>query len=165
MITDCHIHIAPMEMFRPQALELVRSKRPNFEQIAEYCRSPKAFLKYMDSAGIDRGVLINDVAPEVTAALGNARRGPARDRARRGGTSGIEVDFDVLAATNCSAWRAAFQCCWVRTTASRAALREPASRFQPLTPPPSPSGGGVMPFRAWWVRRLGRHARSDISTR
>lgn len=54
-----------MEMFRPQALELVRSKRPNFEQIAEYCRSPKAFLKYMDGVGIDRGVLINYVAPEV----------------------------------------------------------------------------------------------------
>ena len=65
MITDCHIHIAPMEMFRPEAQELVRRKRPNYEQIAEVCRSPKAFLKYMDAAGIDRGVLINYVAPEV----------------------------------------------------------------------------------------------------
>ena len=65
MITDCHIHIAPMEMFRPQALELIRSTRSNFEQIAEYCRSPKAFLKYLDSVGIDRGVLINYIAPEV----------------------------------------------------------------------------------------------------
>jgi predicted TIM-barrel fold metal-dependent hydrolase len=65
MITDCHIHIAPMEMFRPQALELVRRKRPNFEEISELCRSPRAFLKYMDAAGIDRGVLINYVAPEV----------------------------------------------------------------------------------------------------
>jgi predicted TIM-barrel fold metal-dependent hydrolase len=65
LITDCHIHIAPMEMFRPEALELIRGTRSNFEQIAEYCRSPKAFLKYMDAAGIDRGVLINYVAPEV----------------------------------------------------------------------------------------------------
>jgi predicted TIM-barrel fold metal-dependent hydrolase len=54
-----------MEMFRPQALELMRRTRANFEQITEYCRSPKAFLKYMDAAGIDRGVLINYVAPEV----------------------------------------------------------------------------------------------------
>lgn len=54
-----------MEMFRPEALELIRSTRANFEQIAEYCRSPKAFLKYMDTVGIDRGVLINYVAPEV----------------------------------------------------------------------------------------------------
>src|SRR6478752_1539991 len=65
MITDCHIHIQPMEMFKPHALELMKKKRPNFEQIEEFCRSPKAFLKYMDSSGIDRAMLINYVAPEV----------------------------------------------------------------------------------------------------
>src|ERR1700720_4990296 len=54
-----------MEMFHPDALELIRRKRNNYEQIAEVCRSPKAFLKHMDAAGIDRGVLINYVAPEV----------------------------------------------------------------------------------------------------
>ena len=52
-------------MFRPAALELFRGKRQNFDQISEYCRSPKSFLHYMDAAGIDRGVLINYVAPEV----------------------------------------------------------------------------------------------------
>jgi uncharacterized protein len=65
VITDCHIHISPVEMFKPPALALMRAKRTNFGQIEEYCRSPKAFLKYMDSAGIDRAVLINYVAPEV----------------------------------------------------------------------------------------------------
>jgi predicted TIM-barrel fold metal-dependent hydrolase len=65
MITDCHIHIQPLEMFKPHALELMRKKRANFEEIAEYCRSPKAFLKYLDAAGVDRAVLINYVAPEV----------------------------------------------------------------------------------------------------
>lgn len=54
-----------MEMFKPAAFELMRAKRENFAQIEEYCRSPKAFLKYLDSAGIDRAVLINYVAPEV----------------------------------------------------------------------------------------------------
>jgi len=43
----------------------MRAKRPNFAEIEEYCRSPKAFLKYLDSAGVDRAVLINYVAPEV----------------------------------------------------------------------------------------------------
>ena len=56
MITDCHIHISPLEMFKPQALELMKAKRPNFEQIAEFCRSPKAFLKYLDACGIDRAI-------------------------------------------------------------------------------------------------------------
>ena len=65
MITDCHIHISPVEMFKPEALALMRTKRANFAQIEEYCRSPKAFLKHMDEAGIDRAVLINYVAPEV----------------------------------------------------------------------------------------------------
>lgn len=65
MITDCHIHISPVDMFKPAALELMRAKRPNFAQIEEYCRSPKSFLKYMDESGIDRAALINYVAPEV----------------------------------------------------------------------------------------------------
>jgi uncharacterized protein len=65
MITDCHIHISPPEMFKPSALDLMRAKRPNFAQIEEYCRSPKAFLKFLDTAGVDRAVLINYVAPEV----------------------------------------------------------------------------------------------------
>jgi predicted TIM-barrel fold metal-dependent hydrolase len=54
-----------MEMFKPQALELIKKKRSNFEQIAEFCRSPVALLKYLDACGIDRAVLINYVAPEV----------------------------------------------------------------------------------------------------
>src|SRR5580658_7070617 len=54
-----------MEMFRPEAVELMRRKRHNYDEISGFCRSPKSFLKYMDAAGIDRGVLINYVAPEV----------------------------------------------------------------------------------------------------
>ena len=65
LITDCHIHIQPIEMFKPQALELMKKKRPNYDQIVEFCRSPKAFLQYLDHSGIDRAVLINYVAPEV----------------------------------------------------------------------------------------------------
>ena len=65
MITDCHIHIQPMEMFKPAALELMRSKRDNFAQIEEMCRSTKALLQYLDRSGVDRAVLINYVAPEV----------------------------------------------------------------------------------------------------
>jgi predicted TIM-barrel fold metal-dependent hydrolase len=65
LITDCHIHIQPLEMFHAGALELMKKKRQNFDQIAEFCRSPKAFLKHLDEAGVDRAVLINYVAPEV----------------------------------------------------------------------------------------------------
>ena len=52
-------------MFKPAALELIKKKRANFDQIAEFCESPKAFLRHLDAAGIHRAVLINYVAPEV----------------------------------------------------------------------------------------------------
>ena len=65
MITDCHIHIQPLEMFKPAALEAMKRKRRNFDEIYEFCSSPKAFLEHLDAVGIDRAVLINYVAPEV----------------------------------------------------------------------------------------------------
>ncbi len=65
MITDCHIHIQPLELFKPEALALMKKTRKDFAQVEEYCRSPRAFLKYLDSIGVDRAVLINYVAPEV----------------------------------------------------------------------------------------------------
>lgn len=65
MITDCHIHIQPHENLRPSALELIKNASADFDQVIEFSRSPKSFLKYLDLAGVDRAVLINYVAPEV----------------------------------------------------------------------------------------------------
>jgi len=65
MVTDCHIHISPVEMFRPEALAAMKRKRQNFDQIVEFCHSPKLFLAHLDACGIDRAALINYVAPEV----------------------------------------------------------------------------------------------------
>jgi uncharacterized protein len=65
LITDCHIHIEPIELFKPHALALIKHKRENFDEIASFCRSPKSFLKYLDRCGVDRAALINYVAPEV----------------------------------------------------------------------------------------------------
>jgi hypothetical protein len=65
MITDCHVHIQPVEMFKPAALATMKKNRANFDEIIEFCRSPKKFLNHLDSIGIDRAVLINYVAPEL----------------------------------------------------------------------------------------------------
>ena len=65
IITDCHVHIQPIEMFKPAALETMKKKRANWEQIIEFSRSPKSFLKHLDRIGIERAVLINYVAPEL----------------------------------------------------------------------------------------------------
>jgi uncharacterized protein len=64
-ITDCHVHIQPVDMWKPAALEAMKRKRSNYEQVLEFCRSPKAFLKHLDAIGVERAVLINYVAPEV----------------------------------------------------------------------------------------------------
>lgn len=65
IITDCHIHIQPYEMFKAGPIEVMRKARGKFDDIMEYSRSPKALLKYLDSVGVERAVLINYVAPEV----------------------------------------------------------------------------------------------------
>jgi predicted TIM-barrel fold metal-dependent hydrolase len=65
ILTDCHIHIQPVEMFKPAALEVMKRARGTYDDVLEFCRNPKALLAYMDSIGLDRAVLINYVAPEV----------------------------------------------------------------------------------------------------
>src|ERR1019366_620538 len=67
LITDCHVHIQPFELLlSPPALELMKKHQPDFDRVLEFIRSPKAFLKYMDEVGLDRAVLINAAAPDVT---------------------------------------------------------------------------------------------------
>ena len=64
-VIDIHIHIQPLEMFRPHALELIQRGRPDYEQVVEYCSNPASFLKYMDQAGVERAGLINYVSPDI----------------------------------------------------------------------------------------------------
>jgi predicted TIM-barrel fold metal-dependent hydrolase len=65
MITDCHIHIQPHEMLKAPAFQLIKDASSDFDQLIEFSPSPKTFLKYLDSAGVERAVLINYVAPEI----------------------------------------------------------------------------------------------------
>ncbi len=64
-IIDIHIHIQPLEQFRPEALKLIQRGRADYERIVEYSRDPGKFLQFLDEAGIERAGLINYVSPEV----------------------------------------------------------------------------------------------------
>ena len=64
-ITDCHVHINPFDQLNPGALALMKHRRPEFERILQYSRSPRDFLNYLNAAGIHRAALINYVAPDV----------------------------------------------------------------------------------------------------
>jgi hypothetical protein len=64
-VIDIHIHITPMEGFNPKAQELVRRGRKDFEDAVRFAANPSEFLKFMDSAEIERAGLINYVSPDV----------------------------------------------------------------------------------------------------
>jgi hypothetical protein len=64
-VIDIHVHITPMEGFKPEAQELVRRGRKDFEDAVRFAASPSEFLKFMDAAEIERAGLINYVSPDV----------------------------------------------------------------------------------------------------
>jgi uncharacterized protein len=64
-IIDIHIHIQPLEMFKPQAHELIKRGRRDYDEVVKYTSSPAEFLKFLDASEIERAGLINYVSPEV----------------------------------------------------------------------------------------------------
>lgn len=64
-IIDIHIHIQPLHMFKPQALELIQRGRRDYAEVEKYSSDPVAFLKFLDEVGIERAGLINYVAPQI----------------------------------------------------------------------------------------------------
>ncbi|HEY4740025.1 MAG TPA: amidohydrolase family protein [Candidatus Acidoferrales bacterium] len=64
-IIDIHIHIQPLDMFKPSALKLIKHGRKDYAEIEKYSASATEFLKFLDEAEIERAGLINYVSPEV----------------------------------------------------------------------------------------------------
>jgi len=64
-IIDIHIHIQPLHMFKPHALELIKRGRRDYHQVEKFSADPWAFLKFLDEVGIERAGLINYVSPDV----------------------------------------------------------------------------------------------------
>lgn len=85
-VIDAHVHIEPMRLMKPQALELMRLRQPQFDRVEELTNDPAALLRYMDSEGIERLVAINYLSLEVIGfdervnryAAGLARCAPSR---------------------------------------------------------------------------------------
>ncbi|MGH9703217.1 MAG: amidohydrolase family protein, partial [Candidatus Acidiferrales bacterium] len=64
-IIDIHIHIQPLEMFKPHAHELIKRGRRDYDEVVKYSASAGDFLKFLDAAEIERAGLINYVSPDV----------------------------------------------------------------------------------------------------
>lgn len=64
-IIDIHIHIQPLEMFNPNARELLKRGRRDYNDVLKFTSNSSEFLKFLDAADIERAGLINYVSPEV----------------------------------------------------------------------------------------------------
>ena len=64
-IIDIHIHIQPLEMFKPHALALIERGRRDYADVLKFSASPSEFLKFLDATEIERAGLINYVSPDV----------------------------------------------------------------------------------------------------
>jgi uncharacterized protein len=63
-VTDCHVHVNPLDEMRPEARALV-GPPDRLATLDRYLQDPVAFLGLLDAAGVERAVLVNYVAPEV----------------------------------------------------------------------------------------------------
>jgi hypothetical protein len=61
-ITDCHVHINPVDEMRPEARALLTRLDA---ATVEMLRDPRGLLDLLDRSGIERAVLINYVSPKV----------------------------------------------------------------------------------------------------
>jgi predicted TIM-barrel fold metal-dependent hydrolase len=64
MITDCHVHIVPISLHKPEFIATMK-KDGAFARWEKFCASPKVFLDYLDSVEIDRCVLVSTVSPNI----------------------------------------------------------------------------------------------------
>ena len=64
-VTDLHIHIQPWEMLLPEVKARMEHGRADLARIREFMGSPKALLRFLDAAGIDRAALINYPSPDL----------------------------------------------------------------------------------------------------
>src|SRR5271169_2818015 len=62
-VTDCHVHINPIQQMRPEARAIFGSHART--EVEPYIQDPRKFLDYLDASGVDRAVLVNYVAPQV----------------------------------------------------------------------------------------------------
>ena len=65
MVTDCHIHLVPIKLQKPEFDAELR-KQAGYSQWETFCASPKAFLQHLDSIEVDRTMLVSTAEPQMT---------------------------------------------------------------------------------------------------
>jgi predicted TIM-barrel fold metal-dependent hydrolase len=62
-VFDCHIHVQPWQMVRPEVLALIDDA--THADARDALASPDALLRHLDANGVDRACCINYVAPDT----------------------------------------------------------------------------------------------------
>ena len=64
-ITDCHVHINPIDQMRPEARAMLATREGPAREVEAFVADPRKFLDYLDRCGVERAVLVNYVSPAV----------------------------------------------------------------------------------------------------
>ena len=64
-ITDVHVHLEPLDAFKPAIRKVMFDRIPDIERIKPLLSDPRSLLDHLDAVGVERACLINYVAPEV----------------------------------------------------------------------------------------------------
>jgi predicted TIM-barrel fold metal-dependent hydrolase len=63
-IIDIHIHISRLDLLKPAVREVIERDR-HYPLVEKFSTDSKAFLSFLDAAGIERAGVINYVSPDV----------------------------------------------------------------------------------------------------
>ncbi len=64
-ITDVHVHLEPLDAFKPAVRKVMFDRIPAIERVKPLLSDPRSLLDHLDAVGVERACLINYVAPEV----------------------------------------------------------------------------------------------------
>jgi len=64
-ISDIHVHLEPLDAFKPAIRKVMFDRIPDIERIKPLLSDPRSLLDHLDAVGVERACLINYVAPEV----------------------------------------------------------------------------------------------------
>src|SRR5215210_3036440 len=64
-VIDCHIHVQPFDMLKPDVRRTFWRDKENRGELESFAEDPAKLLRHMDAEGIERVGLINYVSPDV----------------------------------------------------------------------------------------------------
>lgn len=65
-VYDVHLHVQPWELMKPAVRTLLERASTDLDHAYAIQKDPQQLIQFLDAEGVDRAVLVNYVAPDVT---------------------------------------------------------------------------------------------------